>query len=114
MTRKIFVLIRNASNDDRRCTSASLSRCLSRCPRRRVPEYLMAALADLVDLVARLEQRLRILLIDRGQRRLQRVLKRSRELVPAAGLFANHRPTWAGPSLMPRAQGPAPRGAAAR
>jgi len=42
----------------------------------------MAALADLVDLVARLEQRLRILLIDRGYGRLQRFLEGSRELAP--------------------------------
>jgi hypothetical protein len=49
----------------------------------------MAALADLVDFVAGLEQRLRILLIDRGQGRLQGILECSRELIPPSGTLVD-------------------------
>src|SRR6185295_7886426 len=94
----------DASNYDRRCGSASRSRCPGRG--RRIPEYLMATLADLVDFVARLEQRLRILFIDRGQGRLHGVLERSRELVPPAGTLVDQRANLVGRQLDARRQGP--------
>src|SRR5262249_29417374 len=48
----------------------------------RIPIYLMTGLADLVDPVARFEERLLVLLIDRVQGYLHTVLQRSGELVP--------------------------------
>src|SRR5262249_6021257 len=88
----------------RDCECASTSRSRRRCALGRIPEYLMAALADLVDLVARLEQRLLILLVDRVDGRLQRVLERSRELVPAAGILVDQRAHLVGRQLDTRRQ----------
>src|SRR5262245_36889474 len=101
----ILVLIRMPPTTIARARSASRSRCRPL----RVPEYLMAALADLVDVVARLEQRLRILLIDRGQGHLHRVLERSRVLVPAAGALVDQRANLVGLQLDARRQGPGAR-----
>ena len=59
----------------------------------------MAALADLVDSVARFEQRFRILLIDGVQGGLQRVLERTRELVPAISILVDQRANLVGLQL---------------
>src|SRR4051812_30780223 len=104
--RTIFLFMRKPPPAINASVSGGRSRSRCWCGRRRfrgvlrrVPVRLMATFADLVDFVTRLEQRQCILLVDRVQRRLQRVLERSRELRKAGRVLVDQRANLVGRQL---------------